>query len=60
MMRYLDNSKIYYYIKIINISDTLKDNVFKYEELMKSTTSDVAFLQLNKKILELYGEEYEN
>ena len=60
MMNYLDDKNVYYYVKTIDANEEFTNELFKYEEMMKSSTSDIAFLRLNSKILELYGEEYEN
>lgn len=60
MMKYLDDKNIYYYVKTIDANDEFTSELYKYEEMMKSSTSDIAFLKLNSKILELYGEYYEN
>lgn len=60
MMDYLDDKNIYYYVKTIDANEEFTNELFKYEEMMKSSTSDIAFLRLNSKILELYGDQYEN
>lgn len=56
MINYLNENNIYYYVKNITASEAFKNELYKYEELMKSTVSDVAFLELNEKILDLYEE----
>lgn len=60
MISYLDSKGIYYYIEDITISQAFNDIQNKYEDLMTSSTSSVAFLQLNKKILERYKILYES
>lgn len=60
MMNYLDEKNVYYYVKTIDANEEFTNELFKYEEMMKSSTSDIAFLRLNTKILEIYGEQYEN
>lgn len=60
MMKYLDDKNIYYYIKDKSIDSAFIDTLSKYEDLMLTSTSSVAFLQLNKKILERYELIYEN
>lgn len=60
MIDYLDEKNTYYYIEDIHITDPFNDILNKYEELMNSSTSSVAFLQLNKKILERYKILYES
>ena len=60
MMEYLDDKNIYYYVKTIDANEEFTNELFKYEEMMKSCTSDIAFLKLNNKILDLYEEYYEN
>lgn len=60
MIDYLDEKNTYYYIEDTHITDSFNDILNKYEELMNSSTSSVAFLQLNKKILERYKILYES
>lgn len=60
MMQYLDENKIYYYVKTIDASEEFIEDLYKYEELMKQSSSNIAFMQLNKKILTIYGDEYAN
>lgn len=60
MIHYLNDKNIYYYIEDITLSPTFSDILNKYEDLMASSTSSVAFLQLNKKILERYKVLYES
>ncbi len=60
MANYLDDLHVYYYIKTIDIPDNFKDTLNKYEDLMKTSTSIVAFNQLNKKILEGYNNAHES
>lgn len=60
MTKYLNNKNIYYYIKDINANDVFLNELNRYEELMKDTTTDIAFMELNKKILSIYGDNYEN
>ena len=60
MTDYLNNKNIYYYIKDINANDVFLNELTRYEELMKDTTTDIAFMELNKKILSIYGDNYEN
>jgi hypothetical protein len=56
MVEYLNKNNIYYYIKNITISSELESELVKYEELMKNSSSDVAFMKLNEQILKLVGE----
>ncbi len=60
MIQYLNDFNIYYYIEDITLPPTFNDILNKYEDLMASSTSYVAFLQLNKKILERYKVLYES
>lgn len=60
MISYLNDINTYYYIKNIEINNDLSDELIKYEELMKNTTSNVAFLKLNEQILKLVGDNNEN
>lgn len=60
MISYLNENKTYYYLKTIDLNSDLTSELIKYEELMKNTTSNVAFLKLNDQILKLIGENYEN
>ena len=55
MTNYLNQNSIYYYIKDITVSEEFKQELFAIESMMFTTTSEVAFLQLNTKILESYG-----
>lgn len=55
MINYLDDKNYYYYVKNIPASGTFLKELYKYEELMKGTTSKIAFLELNKRILEMYN-----
>lgn len=57
MRNYLDEKNIYYYIKTIDVNQEFKDKLITYEELMKETASDVAFMQLNQRILDIYEGE---
>lgn len=54
MIEYLNKTNTYYYIKDISSSSSFYQELYKYEMMMKETSSDVAFMELNKKILELY------
>lgn len=60
MISYLDEKDTYYYIEDLQINLAFVDTLNKYEDLMISSTSSVAFLQLNKKILERYKILYES
>ncbi len=60
MISYLDEKNIYYYVKDINIDPVFLEVLNKYEDLMLSSNSSVAFFQLNKKILERYKILYES
>lgn len=60
MIQYLNDLNIYYYIEDITLPLTFNDILNKYEDLMASSTSYVAFFQLNKKILERYRVLYES
>lgn len=55
MTNYLNQNSIYYYVKDITVSEDFKQELFAIENMMFTTTSEVAFLQLNTKILESYG-----
>ena len=55
MTNYLNQNSIYYYVKDITVSEEFKQELFAIENMMFTTTSEVAFLQLNTKILESYG-----
>ncbi len=55
MTNYLNQNSIYYYIKDITVNEEFKNELFAIENMMFTTTSEVAFLQLNAKILESYG-----
>lgn len=54
MINYLNNKNTYYYIKDISANTSFYEELYKYEMMMKETTSDVAFTELNNKILELF------
>lgn len=56
MINCLDHKKIYYYIKDVNANENYKNELTKYEELMKNTTSEIAFSELNKKLISMYSE----
>lgn len=60
MISYLNSNNIYYYIKNLDTTSTFKEELVKYEELMKQTSSDIAFIELNKRIMDLYEVAYEN
>ncbi len=60
MMAYLEKDNIYYYVKSISTSEEFNTELQKYEEMMMSTTSDIAFQELNKRILDLYEATYED
>lgn len=55
MSNYLNQNNIYYYIKDITVKEEFKQELFAFENMMFTTTSEVAFLQLNTKILESFG-----
>ena len=56
MINCLDHKKIYYYIKEVGASENYKNELTIYEELMKNTTSEIAFSELNKKLISIYSE----
>lgn len=60
MVSYLNDTNTYYYIKNIELDEYISTELIKYEELMKKTTSNVAFLRLNEQILKFVGENNEN
>lgn len=60
MIKYLNDNQTYYYVKNIDLSSEIQDNLIKYEELMKNTNSDVAFIKLNNQILKMVGDYSEN
>lgn len=60
MINYLTENNIYYILKDITIDSEFLETLIKYEELMDNATSDVAFIQLNKKILERFEFIYES
>lgn len=55
MIQYLNNNNMYYYIKNLNMKTTYE--ITTLENMMHSTTSDIAYLRLNKQILNKYKEE---
>ncbi len=59
-MAHLDKKGIKYFLKIVNTSEEFKDSLLQYEEMMKRTTSNIAFLELNKRIMDIYEASYEN
>ena len=60
MIKHLNDNQTYYYVKNIDLSSEIQEELVKYEELMKNTTSDVAFLKLNDQILKMVGDSSEN
>lgn len=60
IMSHLDKQGIKYFLKIVSTSQEFKDNLIQYEEMMKRTTSNIAFLELNKRIMDIYEASYEN
>ncbi len=60
MMAYLEKDNIYYYVKSISTTEAFNEELKKYEEMMMATTSDIAFQELNKRILDLYEATYED
>ncbi len=60
IMAHLDKKGIKYFLKIVNTSEEFKDNLLQYEEMMRRTTSNIAFLELNKRIMDIYEASYEN
>lgn len=60
LTKYLEKNNIEYFIKHKSIDDDFFQELYKYEELMLNSTSDVAFLELNKKVINIYKENYEN
>ena len=58
MINYLNKNSIYYYMKTVDASDNFKNELYKYEELMKATTSDIAFWELNKQLINEYEVSY--
>ncbi|MDE6292680.1 MAG: hypothetical protein K2L98_03270 [Bacilli bacterium] len=60
IMEYLDKKGIKYFLKIVNTPQEFKDNLIQYEEMMKKTTSSIAFLELNKRVMDMYEASYEN
>lgn len=60
MIKYLNDTQTYYYVKNIDLSSEVQDNLTKYEELMKNTNSDVAFIKLNNQILKMVGDMNED
>lgn len=57
---YLDSQNINNFLKVISVSEEFKSNLIQYEEMMKKTTSNIAFLELNKRIMDIYEATYEN
>ena len=53
MINYLNTNNI-------DTSTKFQEELMKYEELMKQTSSDIAFIELNKRIMNLYEETYED
>lgn len=60
IMEHLDKNGVKYFLKIVSTSQEFKDNLIQYEEMMKHTTSNIAFLELNKRIMDMYEAAYEN
>lgn len=60
MINHLNELNVYYFLKKIETPYLYKDELYKYEELMKKTTSDVAYLKLIQQSLKKYKEYYEN
>ena len=60
IMEHLDKQGVKYFLKLINASQEFNDNLIQYEEMMKRTTSSIAFLELNKRIMDMYEASYEN
>ncbi len=58
--KHLDSKGIKYFLKVISTPTTFKDSLIQYEEMMKKTTSNIAFLELNKRIMDMYEANYEN
>lgn len=57
IISYMNKNNIYYYIKDGNFNTSFLEELNKYEEMMKTTTSDIAFLELNKKVIDIYMEK---
>lgn len=57
---YLDSKGINYFLKVISTSTEFNTELTQYEEMMKKTTSNIAFLELNKRIMDIYEASYEN
>lgn len=57
---HLDSSGIKNFTKVISTKTEFQDNLWQYENMMKKTTSNIAFLELNKRIMDLYEASYEN
>lgn len=60
MISYLNENNIYFDLKDITIDEVFLTILEKYENLMDNSTSTIAFIQLNKKILERYKSLYES
>lgn len=57
---HLDSKGIKYFLKVVSTPTEFKDNLMQYEEMMKKTTSNIAFLELNRRIMDMYEANYEN
>lgn len=60
MINYLNDKNVYYYIKNDYIDSNKLKKIEEYENLMKDTTSELAFITINNKILKEYEGIYEN
>lgn len=60
MIEYLNDSNYYYYIKKRNMNNDDYLKVSELEGIMKTSTSEVAFLRINNNILKEYEAIYEN
>lgn len=60
IMEHLDKKGVKYFLKVVSTPQEFKDNLIQYEEMMKHTTSNIAFLELNKRIMDMYEAAYEN
>lgn len=58
--KHLDSKGIKNFTKVVSTKTEFQDKLLQYEEMMRKTTSNIAFLELNKRIMDIYEEAYEN
>jgi hypothetical protein len=60
MLVYFENNNIHIYIKNIEVSKDLYNNIDSYENILKNTDENKVFNKVNQSILNLYNEEIIN